>query len=116
MREFFDRFDSGAYDGISLAVVGLLLVAMTVWHFITSRRNKKAFFAARAAAHESFMRLGAEDVTTQLHVMEALNAWGVWQHRPVPSASDIGDYPTPEEWELLPLLGTNPEGSGRYVH
>jgi hypothetical protein len=109
MREFFERIDSGAYDGVTLLFVGALLVVLTVWHYVSSHRSKAAFFTAQREAQEAFEKFGRDDVTTQLKVMDALHAWRVWQHRPPPSYAELGDYPSPEEWHAISLLQSLPE-------
>jgi len=83
-------------------------VGLSIWARITNRRNREAFFAVQNEAFEAWQRLGSDDVTTQLKVIEALVAWQKWQHRPVPSLDEVGDYPSPEERLALQLLDLTP--------
>jgi hypothetical protein len=108
MREFFDRMDSGAYDGQVLVVLTVLVVGLSLWARASNRRNRGAFFTAQNEALEVSRRLGPDDVVSQLKVLDALVAWQRWQHRSVPSWAEVGDYPSPEERLALTLLDSTP--------
>ena len=114
MRAFFDRLDSCSACDIPIFIGTLIVcVGLTIWTMRHDRRAKRNFFRAQAKAQEAFEKLGREDVTTQLAVMEALHCWRVWQHRP--PADIVGTEPNEVEWHALSLMQSLPEEDRRQL-